>query len=518
MGGPSTGADLTALAMLYALCAVAALGVLGGRRANRQTWADIRGRDWCVHGALASLGAWVSLHHFDAIANHAVEHHEETLVFAFQGIAQPGTLHPLEVHPLLLAIYTGMGQLTGGHMAWFVATALLLGGLGSVFAGAAAQLLTRKAWIGWTLALLLALHPSLAYWRVQGFHVAPPHAAFCATLLAAVLVSRKPDLPNLSAWLVLGGFTLSFRPELAGAVVGTALLPLLCGPKRWWADIKGWLPGLLASALLLAPTLVSQLGAVSEREDYWTGLRFVPIHLGVAEFFQPVTFLPILIASTAAVLALFLLGTRDDRRLGAALLLAAGLGLFPAICFSGFGPRHLLPVTTVLLLLLACGLGVATVGSGSRRTALTALGLVLVAWGGVSSWGVLQDMGNRYGIDTSYVPSLPDTERPSGDLLLNPNLCFSYSGSEKICSDWRLCLPPKDLRDPVRVRERWNDSPGDCVLWALDDREDDVRGVRHESWMILRQLYDWEPVGVVVFEEDGGLERRAEVYSLRETP
>lgn len=488
--------------------------------------------------ALCVFGALVSLHHFDAIGSHAVEAHEESLVFAYQGVTQPDVLHPLEVNPLLLRLYTAMGMVAGPDMTGFVILALLLGGLGALFAGLAGQLLTGSARAGQVLALLLALHPTLAYWRVQGFHVAPPHAAFCATLLAAVLVSRRPERRNVAAWLVLAAFTLSFRTELAGAVVGTALLPLLCGPRGWWRQAGRWLPGLGLAALLVVPNAWSQLQAVETREDYWTGLRFLGLHLGIPELFEPLTQIPVALALVAAVVLIAWLGSPEERRYGAALGGAALLGLFPAILFAGFGPRHLLPTSTLALLLVVCGALPLARGRSRRasseappRSGWTAawstlvVATLLVGWSGSLSWARLSDMAERYGIDPTFVPALPDTPRPTTTLDLNPSICGSYSGSGRLCNDWLLCQPPKDLRDPVRVAARWDESPGECILWAIDDREDDVRGVRHEYWMVLKRLYDWEPAGFVEFTEDDAdvpdeerLVRRAEVYRLRARP
>lgn len=540
---------------------------------NRSVWSELRAWHGVVYSLLAVATVFVSLFHFSAINNHAWRPHEESLWFALRGDAdsdgisdsQDGDIdgdgtpnaedrlndsyHPLETQPLLRWIYRTVGFLVGAQpesqgadpnankSSWdelkyaFMGTALFLGMWGAVLAGLAGQLLTRRAWVGFGVAALLVLHPTLAYWRVNAFHVACSHVAFCATLLAAVLAARRPSRGNLTAWFVLGALCLYLRSEQAGAVAATAAIPLLCSEsgglsilKRW----KDWLPGLGLAAVLLAPPTIRNMRLAAERQDYRTGWRFARIHLGIPEVWEPMVWpglaLLILLGTICALLPASKL-PNEIRRPARALVVIAALGVLPTLFFTSFGSRHLLNSGTAAILLGMVGLaGLSASPLFSRSRVLAALVTALVGIGSLApvalaSWTKLEAWDQRYYVREASVPSLPDTAKPDE---VEPEFdrvdCGTYAAAWQLCnpSQWPECHPPKDLRDPVLVQARWEKHDG-CLVWAIDETDNEVAGTRHEWWMVVRHLYRWEPLGIIEFEE-GGKNKRVDVYRMAEPP
>ncbi len=91
-------------------------------------------------------------------------------------------------------------------------------------------------------------------------------------------------------------------------------------------------------------------------------------------------------------------------------------------------------------------------------------------------------------------PTLPGVATPTADFPPGWNDCAIYSNVQAICDTSPNCHPVKDLRDPALVRARWDDYSG-CVLWTVDATYDEVAGVQHEWWPILRELYPCAPAG-----------------------
>ncbi len=499
---------------------------------------ELSKRDIAVYLGLTVAAVAVSLGSFEAISNHAFRPHEEAYYFALQGNSPPEGWNPLETQVLLRIVYQAVGQVFGSSMTVFVVTALLLGVWGPALAGIASQLLVRRAWVGYGLAILLVLHPALCYWRVNAFQVAPPHVAFAATLVLAAIVARKPSMLSFTAWLVGSSFAVSLRPDNLGAIAATAAIPLLLGPPGLLRQARLWLPGLLTGVLLLGVPTLANIELAQGREDYHWGLSFVAIHLKVLSAYRPLTAptLGILIVATLALCAAPRCGIDDRlRRTALAFAVIMVMGLFPDILFNAFGKRHLLGTSTAGLALLMTGAAAmlelpAIQALGKRRQQAFRLAVALCLVGGaVSEGSELRDLSLRYGDDTPHVPALPGTERPSSPLdergqptrSLPTDLehCGLYSGEPYICDPWNLqpgatCHPPKNLREPDEVRRLWDDKGG-CVLWAIDDTCDDVSGVMQDWWEMVRSLYRWQPVGVLPVSERNS---HAEIYRLVERP
>jgi hypothetical protein len=536
-----------------------------GSRKNRSVWSQIRPWQYGVFTLLAPAGVAVSLFHFTAIDNHAWRPHEESLWFALRGDADSDGIpdaedpdidgdgspndqdelndsyHPLQTQPLIRWIYSRVGVLVGadpraGKNSWdelkhaFMGTALLLGMWAATLLAITGQLLTGRFWIGLGAGLLLVFHPTLSYWRINAFHVAVSHVAFSATLLAAVLVSQKPRRANYAAWFTLGALCLYLRSEQAGAVAATAAVPLLCSGTRATALLRAWrtwAPGLAASAALLIWPSWTVLRLAAEREDYRTGLRFGAIHLGVPEVWEPMWWPGFAFAIVLGLSAAVLPAGRspDSLRLPArALVIVTVAGVLPTLFFTSFGSRHLLNSSSAAALLALIGLAlIPTALFGAHRKlglgvaaalALGCLGPTLL-----SSWAKLAEWGPRYHVSHPRPPTLPDTARPPERApQFDTQRCASYAAAWQLCNQetWTWCHPPKDLRDPVLVRARWDQFDG-CVVWGVDERDAEVAGTRHEWWMVVRDLYRWEPLGVIVLD-DNGLHPRIDVYRMKERP
>jgi hypothetical protein len=509
--------------------AVAYLGItllagilLASHRGLRPVWKELRLRDLAVYAALTAAAVGVSLGYSDAIANHAWRPHEEQLWFAFRAeVPEGGVWHSLETQVLLRLIYTQLGTLVPGRSGPFVTIAMILGTGGVVFAGVAAQLLTRRPWIGYATAAILVVSPSLAYWRTNAFHIAPPHATFCATLLCAVLVARKVDFRTCAAWMICGSLTLFLRMELAGAVVGTAAIPLFCGPRGGFKQVRAWLPALvIAAALLTWPTL-ENLGLAAEREDYRTGMRMIPFYLQISALWLPMSSLAMV---PLIALGLFAAAPRSpvDPELKAAaraMSVLLVLGVVPAITFISFGQRHILASGTAGAILACIGpaalMSVPRLRDHARLIAVgaTVLGIGVVA----SSHGVLTEWSARYGTtENTAVPLLPGHTTPQGRPEFDRNWCATYTSHGAACGSWASCHPPKDLTDPVLVRNRWDSHDG-CVVWGIDRSDGEVAGARHEWWTVARGMYEWESLGTERYD-DNGYVSDIHIYRLKERP
>jgi len=536
-----------------------------GARANRDFWTQLRPWHYGVYPLLGPAAVAISLFHFSAIENHAWRPHEESLWFAMRGDADSDGIHdsidedidgdgipnaqdelneayhPLQTQPLIRNIYRGVGAVVGagpttGKYNWdelkfaFMATALLLGMWAATLIAITGHLLTGRFAIGLGAGLLLVFHPTLAYWRVNAFHVAVAHVAFCATLLAAVLVAKKPTRANYAAWFVAGALCLYLRSEQAGAVIGTAAIPLLCGKtkaKDLLRDRAAWVPGLVLSVVLLAPPTWAALRLAAEREDYRTGWRFASLHLSVPEVWEPMLWPGFALAIALGVLAAALPASRAPSSLGPparALVIVGVSGIFPTLFFTSFGSRHLLNSSSAAALLALIGLAlIPAIRFSAQRTLGAAVGVALTVGClvpvGMSCWAKLAEWSPRYYVTQPSPPSLPNTVRPTDQTPeFDRQNCATYASSWQLCNEetWTWCHPPKDLRDPVLVRERWDEFSG-CVIWGLAERDNEVAGTRHEWWMVVRHLYRWEPLGVIELD-DYGLHPRVEVYRMTERP
>ena len=499
---------------------------------------EFRARDALVYLSMIGAAIAVSLGTFDAISNHAFRPHEEAYYFAFQGNAPPEGWNPLETQVLLRLLYQGAGQLLGDSMAAFVGTALLLGVWGPSLAGVAAQLLTKRSWIGYAVAVLLVLHPDLSYWRINAFQIAPPHVAFCLTLVLAALAARIPSLLTMSAWLLCASFAVSLRADNLGVVAATAAIPILLGPPGLLKNTRIWLPGFILGSILLGIPTLANIEFASNREDYHWGLSFLPLHLSVGSAYRPLTAPGLGLLIVASLLLCTQAKQFTDERLRRTILacaVMAFLGLFPDILFNAFGKRHLLGTSTAGLILAVTGS--AAILESVRVRALSKQPRRLVSFvicgllcgGAVSEIGDLRDLGSRYGDDTPHIPALPNTPRPTSalndqgyhtrSLPAALERCGLYSGETYICDPWATnegatCHPPKNLREPAEVRRLWDAQDG-CVLWAVDDTCDDVSGVMQDWWEMVRNLYQWQPVGILPIAERNS---HAEIYRLMQRP
>lgn len=475
------------------------------------------GRRWValdvvVYAALLAAGAGVSLLAFDAIDQHAFRAHEEQLHALFSGTAPPEGYHPAEVQVLIGWLYTQVGQRFGTGMDVFVKTAYLLGSPGIVLAGLAAHRLTGSRAAGYLVGALLVLHPTLAYWRVHGFHVAPAHAAFCGCLLGAALVADKPTVLRFCAWFGLGTLTAFLRMEYGLAVAATAAIPLLGGAagalKKPWL----WLPPLIVCALALGGHQRMMVGLLAEREDYRLGVRFLWLHLPLTAPWRPLASLGGLAGVAAALLACRHAGVRG--RIAGLALTAVG-GMLPLV-FMDYGGRHLLPSTTAGLVLCVVGLRALSEGPERLRIAQVA-GLVFCVGVAQASVSDLASMAPRYGDQSGDAPEVEGLARPSGDMPDGWTECAIYSNAMDICDASPNCHPLKDLRDPALVAQRWDDYGG-CVYWAVDAQLDDVAGAQHEAWPVLQHLYPLEPVAEMALQPRGELRPNALVYRIAERP
>lgn len=506
-----TWAPLTMIYLALLLAFATATACVWALRDARADLGQLTRADWLGLIGATVLGAVYSLAAFDAIDNHAFRAHEEQIFAIFQGQVARDSYHLVEV-PLLIAwIFEQVGAHLGRSTALFVATALALGGGGPLLAGMAGRLATGR-WLGGALpALLLALQPTLAYWRLHGYHVAPPQVLFSACLLAAVIVGRRGSRPAYTAWFLLGALTVFVRLEYATAVACTAALPLLAGRT---ADLRKpalWGPGLLVAALLFALPESQILAAMEQREDYRMGARFVAIHLPVlARLGVGALGGGLLLLALAAVGCV----AGEHRRTTLGLLLVAATAVAAPLAFTEFGMRHTLGAATALY--IAAGAGLVVVVDKHRAAGIVVAAVLLLAllvpWAGTTA-----DLASRYGLRPEEPPELPGLEPPTSDPPAGWERCAVYSNVQSICDASPNCHPVKDMRDPVLVRRRWDQFDG-CVYWTVDATFGEVAGGQHEWWPFVRALYSYEASGRVEIPDQGDVAAEAHLYRITERP
>jgi len=514
---------MQALGLLHALLTAACVAAVLLRADHRPGWAGLRGRDVALYALIGAASAGVSLLFFDAIGEHQFRAHEEAYFFAFEGQVPPNGWSPLETQPLLRGAYQVAGAVLGHSMLVFVLVALATGTWSAALLGAATQLLTGRRWIGVTAALIAMVHPFSTYWRAHAFHVAAPHVLWAATLLLAVVVARKPTRLSVLAWLLMGGLATTLRQDQLFGVMATAAIPLIHTRGALWRDWKLWVPPMVVACGLLVATIIPDMQAGVAREDFHYGLRFLPLHLRVADAYRPLTYLPMLPLFAAGLWAASKprdswrnVGVPADLREAArALRWITFVAVMPDLLFMDFGPRHLLNTTDAGVALAMVGVAAAAEVAGSRRRLLLAGAGVLMAGVVALSLMDLGALGLRYGDKNQDVPRLPGTEKPTGPMTLTPDECGAFAGEATVCDMWKMCWPLKDLRDPDNVGRFWDEHDG-CVLFMVDQSLDDTSGAVQEWWTMVRSIYDWDPVGVL--EVPGGVNRTVDVYRLRNRP
>jgi hypothetical protein len=502
----SLSLDVAAV-LLASSALVASLALMKDRDILQATGRPSR-RSLLVYAGLIVLGTLVSLAAFDSFGNHAFQSHEDQMLDAFKGALTQQMSSPLEVPVLARMVYSSVGGLvTAGSdpLPLFVCLAILWGAFGGLLAGFATSILTRKPWTGWLVALLMVFHPTLAYWRVHAYPIAFSHAVFCATLLAAALVVRAPTRRAFLAWFLLGALTTFLRIESAGPVIATAALPLLCGQHRMLKEFRVWLPPLLLAAGLLAFPLAELFQLIEEREDYRVGLRFLALHLPLWDVYAPLNEPSLLLIFTVGAASVFVPHAHAPQARG--LLTITLLSLFPSILFVDFGPRHALPATTAGLMLCAVTAS-QLVPSSQLRQNIFGLGLAtLVLLSSINVWETLSELGTRYGLSQDDdVTGIPGLERPRNPMPDGWERCAIYSDLMYVCETYReTCHPIKD-------------ELGGCVLLGVDVRSAAVRGIQHESWPIVEQLYPLTPFGRLQLPPKDQWEPYVDFYKLEERP
>ncbi len=500
---------MTHLAILLALAA--ALASLWALWDARQDLRELGWADWAWLVGTTALGLVVSLTAFDALDNHAWRAHEEQFFAIYNGQVARGDYHPAEVQVLASWFYEQLGLRVGRSIGLFVGAAAVLGGTGPLLAGLAGRLATGR-WIGGALpALLLALHPTLAYWRVHAYPIAPSQVGVAACLLAAVQVTRHGRRSAYTAWFLLGALTVFLRLDTGAAIACTAALPLLGGRAKDLLKVTLWLPGLVVAGALFALPELQLLHAMGEREDYRTGGRFLRLHgpvlarLGVGE-----------LGGGLALVAVALVGCvrPGQRRTAAACLIVAAVAAVLPLLFIDFGMRHVLAAATALY--VAGGAGLAAIAE-QRPRAASIIGLGVVVLLAVPWASQIEDLGSRYARVGNTPPSLPGVAPPSADPPDGWQDCAIYSNVQTICDASQNCHPVKDMRDPDLVRKRWDQFDG-CVYWTVDAGFAEVAGVQHEWWPILRALYPSEAAGRVPIQGRGDDAGDAHMYRILRRP
>ncbi len=340
------------------------------------------------------------------------------------------------------------------------AAVLLLWALGGAFLVAAAARLGGRAAAWWTLALMASC-PAWLEWsmKARGGYITA-FLLFSVSLWLAARLRERGGWP----WLVLGACCTAVLFAQALWFPGlVALVGALWRERRDAAAARLWLGGAVATgiALVLAaggsgywlPGLTQQIQPLRSLLRL-PGRLFTLLHGAyLYEEAQPIggfssaagaLWLFALLALTV-ILAACIVRRRSSplQRAGLAALLAAPV-LSLVMSFPGFGYRYLLPVSVVLVLLLALEAGSqrSNLATASARVVAGILVLLgLLALGERSARPLRAGAGSAYALSAAHETALVDELRIRGvhqvyslDPLLPWNLAFA--SREDIVGRW----------------------------------------------------------------------------------
>lgn len=493
----------------------------------RAALADVERRTWIGLAVLSLLAFSISAFGFPVFARYAALGHEASYLDCFEGRAAPGSEHgwePYVTYPFFRWAYWAIGAVVGPERLEVVQVLNMAARGATVGAlGLAAWALFGRGSAAIVAALLLAVHPTHAFWGTSIFNVPLPlfFAALCVLLATLAWRSGSPRL--LAAAASTGCLVVATRVEFGLLAVGLAVL-LFAGLGAAWgrhADVKSarfWAPT-AAVLVVLGATVLAGLGALTSQGGYHDVAGYLATMGRQARFlafFEP-------LQRPWAVVATGIGGVWAIQRVPGGGRLIAGLIGFVVLLyltlatFNDFAFRHvLLPGFGAVLLASAAGPALvdALGAEGSRRVLAAVLGACLLGTLASSGLALRTNIDRYYMEDEEFRADHPGfalSELSAADL--ESGGCYLITDNERL---WERGLAGShfNLMEPGEAAQHWQEHDG-CILWLYDLRDHRVDSLVVRSRALkLHHWFAWEQLGHARFED--GLE--AVVFRMTSPP
>ena len=493
----------------------------------RRALADTERRTVVIVSAVAVLGFSISAIWFPVFDRFMALGHEASYAECFFGQSTPSAEHgwqPYVTYSLLRWVYWAVGGLVGREdLAVLQVLNMALRAATIACVGLTASVLFRRASAATLAALLLAVHPTHAFWGTTIYNVPIPtfFAALC--LLLAVLAWRSGSARILAAAAATGCLVVATRIEWGTLAPGLAIL-LFGGLGAAWGrsaaarTLRFWLP---AGALVLGYgiAILAGAGALTTQGGYHDALGYFETmgrQIWILDFFEPLQ-RPWSLAATAigAVWA--------ARRLDGGGRLVGGLVGFVIVThaaittFNDYAYRHDL-LAGLGMTLLASTAGPALVdawrsGGSSRGLAAATASLLLGTF--ATALLAIQDNVTRYYVTVEdFQAAHPGFQSPPlSHEQLEDGSCYLITDNERL---WSMGLAGShfNLMEPGEAALHWQEHAG-CIKWLFDVTDYRVDGLAVRARALkLRRWFDWELIGHASFP-DGN---EAVVYRMVSPP
>ena len=438
-------------------------------------------RGWWV---IAVVVLAVRLLWIPALSDHIFDGHEAEYWDLFRGVAVP-TRGGTVMVPAMQWFWWLSGRVLP---AWPTLPVLMMSlfGLASVglAAGAIGLLTDRRT--GWTLALLLALHPAHAAWSTSAYNVILPHCfgALGLYAVARALCSAGGDWRWLAASSLALGVSMRMDSASTAILAGMLVLGASVARSGRQTRLALWVLPAMGACVMAALVAWPMLwpgrlpGSGGRALSVANNLLFFDVYAPFDSGFS------LLLVATLSVIAVM---KKPAVALPLVVVVLLHHGLM--ISFDDFGERHALVVAPALLGLVAIACSV------QRGFVTLMVGLVFVLLGRGT-----HDLSQRYyGAEVAFKAVL---DAPPWSALERR----VYRGTPPedcgwVAEDARVAATPIashfNLLDPEES-ERLR-GHGGCLQWCLDtqDWRWSSRGVRDRA-LRLSHLFVLSPSHVVV--------------------
>lgn len=479
---------------------------------GRAVYAESRPAEPLTRGALVALAvfaALVSLVWFPAFSRFEPLGHEASYADCFTGAASPATVtgwHPYVTYPVLRWSYWALGGLVGrDHLGALLVVNALIRGATVLAVGALARSLFRSDRTAVLAALLLAVHPTHAFWGASIFNVALPILLATLCMLQAVVAWQTGDRLVLAAGAASGCLVVATRVEFGLLAPALAVL-LFLGLDRFWgrhaavSTPRFW--GAAVAVLVpFAVTLFVGAGELTSQGGYHDPMGYVETvgrQLGLLALLEPLDRPWALAAAALGAVACVRAG---ERRLALGLFgffLVAWCGL---ATFNDFAYRHAMLPSLAVLLLVARAADWVLGPSAGKPPVAAAVGALLLATVGASLLLLPAYAARYHATVEEYVAAAPAF---SGRALAPEEIegggCYLITDNERL---WERGLAGShfNLMEPGEAASHWRDHDG-CILWLRDFGEHRLDGLVVRSRALkLDRWFSWEVQGFVRFPD-----------------
>lgn len=476
---------------------------------------------------LAVIGFCISAFWFPVFDRFIALGHEASYAECFEGASTPSAEHgwqPYVTYPLIRWTYWAIGGIVGrDDIGVLQLLNMGLRALSIAFVGLTAGALFRRSEAAVLAALLLAVHPTHAFWGTTIYNVPIPFFFASLCVLLAVIAWREGSALVLAAAAATGCLVVATRIEWGILAPGLALL-LFGGLGSTWGRSEAvrrpafwWPTGLLVIGYGLS--ILAGAGALTTQGGYHDALGYLETmgrQIWILDFFEP-------LHRPWALLMILVGGVFTARRVPGGARLVGGLLAFVLVTHAGittfndYAYRHDL-LAGIGAILLACTAGPALVDAwregGSSRGLSAGLAILLLATLTSAGLALRANVARYYITVEEFEEAHPGFDSPRLSYEeLEDGSCYLITDNERL---WSLGLAGShfNLMEPGEAALHWQEHDG-CIKWLYDFTDYRVDGLAVRSRALkIERWFDWELIGHASFP-DGN---EAVVYRMTSPP